>query len=133
VCPFLTAQPQIKEIVMDPTIDLILEKAAQASQALKDQKRAGLIFVLCLDRDRETPLVGYIDGYAEETRAELQQLLDEGARPICLEILPLGKPLFIALAENPTIDDQAIIESQMVQCEGASGAIVVYHHRPEDQ
>jgi hypothetical protein len=118
---------------MNLSIDTILEKAAQASQRLKDQKRAGFVLVLCLDQNRETQLVPYVDRDVEETREQLQELLDEGARPVCIQVLPLDKPIFVALSSELSLDDQAVIDSQMVKCEGAQGAILLYDPRPEDE
>ena len=107
------------------TVEVILEKAARASQAVKDEKRAALVSILFLDRNRETLAVWYSDHDIEYVRAELQDLLDEEAHPVCVLILPLGKPVFCAIKEPLSLDDQAVIDSMMTKCEDGPGAIVI--------
>jgi hypothetical protein len=114
------------------TVEVILEKAARASQAVKDEKRAALVSILFLDRNRETLATWYSDHDVEYVRNQLQDLLDEGARPVCILILPLGKPVFCAIEEPLSLDDQAVIDSMMTKCEGGPGAIVIGKREEDD-
>jgi hypothetical protein len=110
---------------MTTTIEVILEKAAHASQAVRDEKRSAMVLILLLDCDRDTRTISYTDDDIEGVREQLQDLLDEGAHAVCILILPLGKPLFFAIEEQLSLDDQAVIDSLMIKCEGGPGAIVI--------
>src|SRR5438105_27511 len=99
------------------SVDVTLERAAQCSQGVRDQKQAALVLILLLDRNRETRSVSYSDDDVEDIREQLQDLLDDGARPVCILVLPLAKPVFVAIAEPLSLEDQAVIDGLMTKCE----------------
>ena len=44
---------------------------------------------------------------------DLQTLLDQGARPVCLEVLPVKAPFFVELDNELSIEDRVIIDDFM--------------------
>ncbi len=110
-----------------PIIDTILAKAKAAQEGLEQQKGGGFIYVLFIDEDRETFSIQCDLEDIPQTREDLQTVLDQDARPVCLIVLPLREPIFVELENDLSVDDHAIIDGLM---EGRRHALISRRRDP---
>jgi len=97
-----------------PIIDTILAKAKATDEHLEEQKQGGFIYVLFFDvENRETFLIECHMEDISQTRENLQRMLDDGARPVCLLVLLIQKPTFVELDNGLAVEDRAIIGGWM--------------------
>lgn len=97
----------------------ILAAAARAFDDLHTEGW-GQVFIMFMDEDRITQAIQYMPPTGETTDeeddhalciAEVQDAVQQGWRPVCLNILPYAEPIIVPLRENLSIDDQAFIWS----------------------
>ena len=102
-----------------PTIDTIIERAKAAAADLEEQGSGGFIYVMFIGEDRETFSIQCDLEDIPQTQEQLQQMLDEGSRPVCLIVLPVREPRFVQLGDDLSLDDRAIIDVFIQGCVGS--------------
>jgi hypothetical protein len=96
------------------TVDTILAKAKAMADGLEEQKIGAFIRVLFFDQEvRETFMMECDLEDIPQTREDLQTILDQGARPVCLVFLPIRDPIFVELDKDLSVEDHAIIDGLM--------------------
>jgi hypothetical protein len=108
----MSAQQQDREL----TLNDVMVAAARAYDNL-NSNGWGEVYVMFIDADRNTQAIMYIspseddemDTAADECLAEVQDALQTGWRPVCLQVLPYADPIIVPLRNDLSIDDQAVI------------------------
>lgn len=99
------------------TIDTIIAKAEAEDKKLLEQMLTGFIGVLFIDQDRETFSILCDLEDIPLTRDNLQRIMDQGARPVCLQVTLIQQPItFVELDKDLSVDDRVIIEECMEGC-----------------
>lgn len=95
------------------------ELIAAAERAYNDLNSTGWgeVYIVFLDSARATQAVAYaspLEGGETETEQDLcaeevQEALEAGWRPVCLQIMPYADPIIVPLREDLSLDDMAVI------------------------
>lgn len=79
----------------------------------KHETTGANVYVLFLDQDREINMVEYTT-IEESTLEELQDAINEGHRPVCIEVVPWQEAQHIFFDNPPSIEDQIIVDAMYV-------------------
>jgi hypothetical protein len=112
---------------MDQIVYTIIQKTEAAERALAGMNEGAFFYALFVDVDRETFLIQCDLEDIEETQRNLQTILDQGARPVCLVIVPIKRPTFVELDKDFSVDDRVIIDAWM---EGGGYALISRRKEP---
>lgn len=93
------------------------ELIAAAERAYNDLNSTGWgeVYIIFLDSARATQAVTYASslegGETEQDLCaeEVQEALEAGWRPVCLQIMPYADPIIVPLREDLSLDDKAVI------------------------